>query len=133
MKRRIDISDKEITFGSALRIIFDWPERTVLQYDPDLPARCNDVILGEVDRVPSEKEIFDYRDDGVEKFSSRGHNVRFGIERIRPGLVAIAVGNRYAPRSITGGLVNPITGKTNGQIIGGTILFKGAVLPGMVR
>jgi hypothetical protein len=124
VKRRIDVSDKEITFGSALRIIPDWPERTMLEYDPHLPARCNDVILGEVDRIPSEKEIYEFRDDGVEKFFRQGHKVRFGIERIKPGWVAIAVGNRYAPRSITGGLVNPITGKTNGQIIGGTILFN---------
>ncbi len=121
MKTTIDISDKELISGSALRNVEGWSERTRLVYDPELPARCNDIILGEIHEV---HDVKDNSIDDLEEFSAKDGRLSFALKNIRPGLVAIPVGNRYAPAGVTGGLNNPVTGEVNGVVLGGETIYN---------
>jgi hypothetical protein len=66
--------------------------------------------------------VVDARVDGIEQLTRRDGSLVFALRGFRPGLIAIPIGNRYAPSSIQGGLENPIDLRPNGAVLGGTTI-----------
>ena len=121
MKKSIDSDNEKLRIPSSLRHHLGRFQGGLLHYETDVAARCNDVLLAEVtEQLP----IVSPREEGIERVSASGDRVLFCFEAPQPGLVAIPAGNRYAPRAVTGGLTNPITGQINGEIRGGTTVFN---------
>ncbi len=119
MKKTIRVEPRTFRVPSSLRHHPELLQASLLHYDPKVVARCNDVVLAEVTENLS---IVSPREEGIERISPEGDRLLFRFEAPEPGLLVIPVGNRYAPRAVTGGLRNPITGQDNGQIRGGTVV-----------
>jgi hypothetical protein len=79
------------------------------------------LVLAEIKHIP--EKPFDHYDYYMERVFRGEKGLIFKAEEPRPGLIAVAVGNRYAPKSLLGGLYNPITGRANGEIRGGTDVY----------
>lgn len=112
------INPGQLITGTALRHVGLLHRVGDLTYDTSHEAACNQVVLCELVRLPRIR--FDrVTHTGIEEalHTPRGLSVR--ASPLREGLVAVTVGDRYAPRNITGGLFNPLTGKRNGIIRGG--------------
>ncbi len=118
MKKTIRVEPDVLRIPSSLRHHPELFDSTVLEYDSEISACCNDVLVAE---LTEQTPIVSAREEGLERITSEGEDrLLFRFEAVRPGLIVIPVGNRYAPRAVTGGLENPITGQSNGEIRGGT-------------
>jgi len=91
-------------------------------------------LLGEI-TDPVTAGFVDVRDDGIEEFARRDGKLVFSRRGLRPGLIAIPIGNRYALKSIVGGLQNPIDLRPNGEVVGGTTITNlcGGSIAGFVN
>lgn len=109
MIKRIEIGPAGIMTGSALRHLLPRFAEGLLRYDPARDVHENEVLLGEVIEVPAcrfDTNLF----VGLESVAPCADGLEFAAEEVREGLVAIAVGNRYAPRVLMGGVRHPVTG-----------------------
>lgn len=100
------------------RSLFD---RDQLHYDPKHAAGLSQIIVGEIED-PVTQGVVDLRADGIERLDRRDGSLVFSMSGFRPGLIAIPIGNRYAPKCIQGGLQNPIDLRPNGEVLGGTTI-----------
>jgi hypothetical protein len=96
---------------------------SLLRYDPDHAAGLCDIVVGEV-QEPLSRDYVDIRVDGLELLTRRDGQLVFSMRRFQPGLIAIPVGNRYAPKCIQGGLLNPADLSPNGRVTGGTTVVN---------
>jgi hypothetical protein len=64
----------------------------------------------------------EFRVDGLEQLTRVDGSLVFSMCGFRPGLIAIPIGNRYAPKCIQGGLENPIDLRPNGEVRAGTLI-----------
>lgn len=119
VNRTIRVEPHTLRVPSSLRHHPELLQESLLHYDPETAARCNDVLLAEVtEQLP----LVSPREEGLERITAEGDRLQFRFEAPTPGLIVIPLGNRYAPRAVTGGLTNPITGKENGEVRGGTTI-----------
>jgi hypothetical protein len=110
---------ESVVMGSVLRraMAYLLAEREQ-RYDPQRPATLNDLVFGEITRVPS--RAFDQlRYNWLERLYPHADAVKLKNERMLPGPCVGVVANRYAPPYLIGGLTNPITGEPNGEVRGG--------------
>jgi hypothetical protein len=110
---------ENIILGSVLRraLAYLLAER-VLRYDPERPAALNDLVFGEIVRVPS-RSFAELKYSWVERLYPQADEIKLKNERMQPGPCVGVVANRYAPPYLIGGLTNPITGQPNGEVRGG--------------
>lgn len=117
---RLDPGD--IVLGSVLRRAMPslLSERG-LRYDPDRSAVLNDLVFGEI--LGAGRRSFEpLTKNFLERLYPAGNAVRLRNEpRVSAPCVAV-VGNRYAPPQLIGGLTNPLTGLSNGEIKGGAVV-----------
>lgn len=121
MIKRIRPAAGELFTGSALRHLLPRLAAPELRYDTERPARCNDVLLGEVAAAPPVRfmpSLF----LGREGVRQGPNGLEFFADELREGLVAIAAGDRYAPRDLLGGVRHPVTGAANPPIRGGSVV-----------
>lgn len=120
MIKRIEISPADLMVGSALRHLLPRLHEGRLRYDPDRVLHENDVLLGEVCGVPARRfdaALF----VGLESVAPCAEGLEFAAGDVREGLVAITVGNRYAPRVLLGGVRHPVTGALQEPLRGGSV------------
>lgn len=119
--KTIRVEPDSLRIPSSLRHFPELLQAAELHYDPEIDACCNDVLLAE---VTEHWEIVSPREEGLERITAEGDRLLFQFEEMQPGFVLIPVGNRYAPRAVTGGLENPITGRENGRVRGGATVHN---------
>jgi hypothetical protein len=121
--RTIDPRQHEIARGAVLRHAEALFEGSLLRYDPDHVAGLSEIVVGEV-QEPLSRDYVDLRVDGLEILTRRDGQLVFSMRRFQPGLIAIPVGNRYAPKCVQGGLQNPADLSPNGPVKGGTTVVN---------
>lgn len=121
MKKEINHFGHDLIICSVLRRMLHVFDAKHLTYDTDRAARCNDLVLAEIKYTP--ERPLDNSEYYMERIFHGKKGLIFKAEEPRPGLIAVAVGNRYAPKSLIGGLYNPITGRVNGEIRGGSDVY----------
>jgi hypothetical protein len=109
-----------VMMGSVLRraLAYLLGEREQ-RYDPQRPATLNDLVFGEIIQVPS-RAFAQLRYNWFERLFPHADAVKLKNERMQPGPCVGVVANRYAPPYLIGGLKNPLTGQSNGEVRGGT-------------
>jgi hypothetical protein len=134
MIKTINLHHDEIARGAVLRHAHSLFEQNELRYDPQHSAGLCEIVIGEI-KGPVVQGTSDPRVDGLEQFERCNGNVVLSLTGFQPGLIAIPVGNRYAPGSIHGGLLNPINMQPNGEVRAGTVLTNlvGGSLAGFVN
>lgn len=118
--KRIRHRSESFSVGSVLRTLIGRFDADELVYDPRRRALPNDVVLCEIDEIPELGE--NPHEHSVESVECDGDQLTFRLDAPSPGLRAAAVGNRYAPCTVIGGLQNPMSGQDNGPVFGGTVL-----------
>jgi hypothetical protein len=119
---RIVVDSRDVVVGSALRragsILWSGDSITC---DPKRPARLNDLVFGEILEVPEAGRVD--TPNWIERIHPGKSSGRVTIspEPLRKGAFVGAVGNRYAPPYLIGGLQDPVTRRPNGEIRGGSI------------
>lgn len=112
----------QIVVGSVLRRVLPRLLSTgALRYDLHRPAALNDLVFGEITRVPS-CTFAQLKYNFLERLYPHADGVKVQCERPRPGPCLGVVGNRYAPPYLIGGLSHPITGQINGEVRGGALV-----------
>ena len=117
-----DLNPDNVMLGGALRRVAPYLLTSgSLRYDPLRTARLNDLVFGEIVQVPA-RSFSELKINILERFYPHDTGVRLRNEPFQLGPCIAVVGNRYAPPYIIGGLNNPFTGRSNGEIAGGTIV-----------
>ena len=134
MVQTIDLRRNEIARGAVLRYAQSLFDQDLLRFDPVHAAGLSEIVVGEI-TDPVTQGLVDVREDGIEEFGRRDGKLVFSRRGMRPGLIAIPVGNRYALKSIVGGLQNPIDLRPNGEVMGGTTITNlcGGCIAGFVN
>ncbi len=132
--KTIDLRQDEVARGAVLRYGGSLFDRDQLRYDTEHAAGLSEIVVGEI-KEPVTQGVVDPRIDGFEKFTVRDGSFVFGRSSLRPGLIAIPIGNRYALKCIVGGLHNPIDLRPNGEVVGGTTVTNlcGGSIAGFVN
>jgi hypothetical protein len=119
---RITVNPREMIIGSALRRVGPvlW-NGAAIECDPNRTARLNDLVIGEIIEAPNTYEV------GAPNWIERLYpgelpgRVTIACEPLRKSTFIGAIGNRYAPPYLLGGLQDPVTRRPNGEIRGGSI------------
>jgi hypothetical protein len=119
---RMAFDSREVVVGSALRRVGSvlWSGESI-DCDPKRRARLNDLVFGEILEVPEAGRVD--TPNWIERIhpgKSTGQ-VMIAREPLRKGAFIGAIGNRYAPPYLIGGLQDPVTRHPNGEIRGGSI------------
>lgn len=123
MIKTIDTRCNEVARGAVLRHAHSLFARDELRYDSEHAAGLSEIVVGEIDE-PGVRNPVDFRVDGLEQLTSRNENLELTMRAFRPGLIAIPIGNRYAPTCLHGGLENPVDRKANGEVTGGSTIVN---------
>jgi hypothetical protein len=119
---RIAIDSRDVVVGSALRRVGPilWSGESFV-CDPKRPARLNDLVFGEILEVPEAGRVDTA--NWIERIHPGESPAKLAIspEPLRKGVFVGVIGNRYAPPYLIGGLQDPVTRQSNGEIRGGSI------------
>ncbi len=120
--KSFDVDPQEIILGTALRrAASHLVARGSLRYDPFRAACMNDLIFGEIVQVPS-RPFEQLKINILERVYPDDTGARIRNESFQLGPCIAVAGNRYAPPYMIGGLNNPITGRSNGELRGGVTI-----------
>jgi hypothetical protein len=110
---------EDLVLGSALRRAAPRLSAEV-RYDPLRAAAMNDLVFGEIVKVPS-PALGRTRPNWLERLYLHGDGIKLANERMPLAPCIGVIGNRYAPPYLIGGFTHPITGASNGEIRGGSV------------